>query len=73
MERELKVSLTIKRNGAPEVSTPLPHREGIGGESYEEFTILGCAVEDDSSSHHGGSHRADHDVMYGLWPVLRAG
>ena len=37
---------------------------------YEEFKILGCAVEGNSSSHHGGSHRTDNYVMYGAWPVL---
>ena len=40
------------------------------GVAYEEFTILGCAVEGNSSSHHGSRHRADNYVMYGLWPTL---
>ena len=35
------------------------------GLAYEEFKILGCAVEGYSSSHHGGSHRTDDHVMYG--------
>ena len=38
---------------------------------YEELTILGCAVEGNSSSHHGSRHRADHHVMYGQWPILK--
>ena len=38
---------------------------------YEEFKILGCAVEGYSSSHHGGSHRTDNYVMYGPRPVLK--
>ena len=37
---------------------------------YEEFKILGCAVEGYSSSHHCGSHRTDDHVMYGQWPIL---
>ena len=40
------------------------------GVAYEEFTILGCAVEGNSSSHHGGRHGADHDLMHGAWPIL---
>ena len=37
---------------------------------YEEQAILGCAVEGDSGSHHGGRHGAGNHVMYGLWPIL---
>jgi len=40
------------------------------GLAYEEFKILGCAVEGYSSSHHGGSHRTDDHVMHGQWAVL---
>ena len=40
------------------------------GVAYEEFKILGCAVEDYSSSHHGSRHGADDYVMYGAWPIL---
>jgi len=40
------------------------------GLAYEEFKILGCAVEGYSSSHHGGSHRTDDHVMYGQWAFL---
>jgi len=39
--------------------------------AYEEFKILGCAVEGYSSSHHGGSHRTDDHVMYGQWAFLK--
>jgi hypothetical protein len=37
---------------------------------YEEQAILGCAVEGDSSSHHGGRHGAGNHVMYGIRTVL---
>jgi hypothetical protein len=42
------------------------------GVAYEEFKILGCAVEGFSSSHHCGSHRTDNYVMYGARSVLGA-
>ena len=35
-----------------------------------EQAILGCAVEGDSSSHHGGRHGAGNHVMYGIRTVL---
>ena len=37
---------------------------------YEEQAILGCAVEGDSSSHHGGRHGAGNHVMYGIRTIL---
>ena len=43
----------------------------MGVSLYEEFTILGCAVEGNSSSHHGSRHGADHDLMYGPRPILK--
>ena len=33
---------------------------------YEEQAILGCAVEGDSSSHHGGRHGAGNHELYGI-------
>ncbi len=35
-----------------------------------EQAILGCAVEGDSSSHHGGRHGAGNHVMYGIRTIL---
>ena len=34
--------------------------------TYEEQAILGCAVEGDSSSHHGGRHGAGNHELYGI-------
>ena len=38
--------------------------------NYEEQAILGCAVEGDSSSHHGGRHGAGNHKLYGIRTVL---